>query len=354
MYFELVFASQVLSNTPIGTTPLPHNVSEASMIRVLALTFGDETTASSYYRIFQYIQPLREHGIHLQPTSATGFSSWDEAAAADCVIVQKKLLKRTALTRLRRTAKRLVYDVDDAIWHPHRRPHSWLTNWRTRLRLACITRLADVCVAANDVLAEQLRRFTPRVVVVPMALDEKRWYPLTTRSAGAPLRIGWAGHPVNLTYLQQIEPALVQTQQQFSTVEFAIFSGQPPEFSSLRFTHLHFAPGTEPETIRNFVIGLLPLPDDDFSAAKSPIKGLQYMACGIPTVVAPVGAAAQMFADHETALFARNLSEWQAALARLISEASLRAQLGRHARRVFETTYTLSRTTTQLASVLRG
>lgn len=324
------------------------------MTRVLALTFGDEMTASSYYRVFQYIQPLREHSIDFQPMAASGFASWDKAAGAECVVLQKKLLNRSTLRRLRRITKRLIYDVDDAIWHPHERPHSWLTNWRTKLRLSCITRIADVCIAANEVLAQHLRRFTPRVVVLPMALDEKRWRPSATRSPDVPLRIGWAGHPVNLGYLEQIESALVETQQHFSNVEFAIFSGQRPAFRELKFTHLPFVQGGEPEVIRTFDIGLLPLPADDFSAAKSPIKGLQYMACAIPTVVTPVGGAAQIFTDQETALFARNPSEWQPALTRLVNDGSLRVQLGSQARSLFETTYTLSRTTTQLVSVLRG
>jgi glycosyltransferase involved in cell wall biosynthesis len=175
-----------------------------------------------------------------------------------------------------------------------------------------------------------------------MALDEQRWQPRDTPSPGETIRIGWSGHPVNFRYLLEIESALVDVQKRFPATEFAVFSGQKPPFSSLKFLHLPFAGGSEPEVLRTFDIGLLPLPDDAFSAGKSPIKGLQYMASGAAVALSPVGAAAEMFSTGQVGLFARHGDEWVAALSSLISNAGLRGEMARKGRKAFEERFSLS------------
>ena len=104
-------------------------------MRVLALTFGDEHQASSKYRVFQFVEPLAKLGIRLEPTPANSFKDWSEVRHYDAVLVQKKLFRSGKVRYLRRNTKRLIYDIDDAIWHPHGKEHSFFTNIRNRWRL---------------------------------------------------------------------------------------------------------------------------------------------------------------------------------------------------------------------------
>ena len=87
--------------------------------------------------------------------------------------------------------------------------------------------------------------------------------------------------------------------------------------------------------VRTFDIGLLPLPDNAFAAGKSPIKALQYAACGIPCVASPVGATCEIVRDGATGLTATTTKEWEQALLRLTDDAALRRQLGSAARALF-------------------
>ena len=103
---------------------------------------------------------------------------------------------------------------------------------------------------------------------------------------------------------------------------------------------------------RGFDIGLLPLPNDDFAAGKSPIKGLQYMASGAATVVSPLGATQSMFSEGETALFARDTRDWSAALEKLL-DAGLRHELAHRARHTVEQHHALSTVAPRLADRLR-
>ncbi len=322
-------------------------------MRVLALTFGDANLASSKYRVYQYIEPLREFGIELEPRLANDFEGWASISKYDAVLVQKKLFSTGRAKQLRHSAKRLIYELDDAIWHPHAQAHSWITNLRTHMRLRAITRSANLCLAANAIIAKHLTRWARQVEVIPMALDERTW---TARSnqfePGAKIRIGWAGHPVNVRYVEEIEPALVTIQQKFANAHFQFLSGQAPRFGQLQFEHVPFNPKCEQEAIRGFDIGLLPLPTGAFAEAKSPVKGLQYMASGVATVLSPHGATRDMFEDERTGLFAFSLSDWEQALDRLIGDHGLRQRLGTAARKEFEATYALSRTVPFLANVL--
>jgi len=323
-------------------------------MRVLCLTFGDATTASTFYRIHQYKVPLAERGIDLEIVRAREFEKWETVSNYDAVLVQKSLLSVGRVRQLRRAARRLLYDVDDAIWHPHSKQHFVFTRIRQALRLRAITKAADQCIAANRVLAAHLKRFTGRVAVLPMALDGQLWKTRALPENHGKVRIGWAGHPVNFGYLLTVEPALSEVQKQFANVEVVILSGEKPRFERLQFTHIPFAPGKEPEVMRSFDIGLLPLPNDRFAQAKSPIKGLQYLACGTSTVLSPADGAAEMFRDSETGLFAESTAEWSKHLHVLIEQRQMRLKMGMKARETFEREFALKNTAPQFADLLKG
>jgi glycosyltransferase involved in cell wall biosynthesis len=323
-------------------------------MRLLALTFGDANQASSKYRVYQYIEPARALNINIEPRLATGFADWSALAQYEAVLVQKKLFSVGLVKRLRKLTKRLIYDVDDAIWHPHGKPHSFLTNLRTRMRLKAIISAADVILAANEVIAEYLRQWSKKVHVLPMALDEHVWLPRGLRQSTQMPCIGWAGHPVNLPYLEAIEPALVRVQNKFPDATFRILCGQAPNFRQLRYEHVPFKPDTESEIIRSFDVGLLPLPGGAFAEAKSPIKALQYMASSVATILTPAGATRTMFHDRKTGLFATDIQQWKSALTQLLGDPRLLQEIGLNARRAFEQQYALSRTAPAFATLLRG
>ena len=60
-------------------------------MRVLCLTFGDATTASTFYRIHQYKAPLAQRGIDLEIVPTRQFDSWDSLSNYEAVLVQKSL-----------------------------------------------------------------------------------------------------------------------------------------------------------------------------------------------------------------------------------------------------------------------
>ncbi len=323
-------------------------------MRVLAITFGDTSCASSLYRVFQYQRWLQKLGVELTIMTARDYSPAVPIEEFDLVLLQKKLFSLGRIGALRRRAKRLVYDLDDALWAPHGRAHHFLTTWRTVWRLKKTCRAADLCLAANDVLARRLQGWGARTVVFPMALDETIWTPRPGRGEG-PLRIGWTGGPGNLKHLEAIEEPLLQVQTRHPEVEVAVHCGKRSNFAGgLRCAFLPYQSGQEAAVVRSFDIGLLPLSANEFAEGKSPIKGLQYMASAVAAVVSPLGATQAMFRDGETALFASRPDGWVEALERLVVDADLRGRLARQARQTFEARHALSALAPRLAELLRN
>ena len=90
--------------------------------------------------------------------------------------------------------------------------------------------------------------------------------------------------------------------------------------------------GTEIAEVGAFDIGLMPLPDDDWSRGKCGFKALLSMALGVPPVVSPVGVNTEIVEDGRNGLFAAGEDAWVAAVGRLVADPALRARMGTAAR----------------------
>lgn len=304
-------------------------------MNILILTVGDFDVASTRYRLGQFKSGMAEQGVSLTFLRADQFCEWITLSNYDLVILQKRLMRVSWVRRLRANCRRLIYDVDDAIWEPHGKPHSWWTRVRTNYRLRATASAADACTAPNKVLADHLRPYAKRVDWIPMALDGQTWFPSETRRPG-PLRVGWAGAPPNLSYLKELSQVLHEIQNLRPTVEVIIYCGNPPEWTHpVRSTYHPYSPGTEPAVVRSFDIGLLPLPSDAFAAGKSPIKAIQYAACAVPCIASPVGATCELVENGVTGITPASLNEWRDALLHLIDDEVLRRKMGSAARERF-------------------
>ncbi|MFT3990112.1 MAG: glycosyltransferase family 4 protein [Luteolibacter sp.] len=304
------------------------------VLKVAALTVGDSIhIASTQYRLGQFVDGLKEDGVLLDLYPAHAWRKWPDLSAYDLVIVQKRLLKIRLVKRIRKAAKRLIFDTDDAIWEPHGRSHSWWTRMRTRARVKAIAVAADICTVPNRYLADALSRHARQVEIIPMALDGSAWFPAVEKKQDT-FRVGWSGAPPNLIYLTELSGVLQEIQKERPEVEVVIYCGEKPKWPV--HTEYHpFVPGTEADVVRTFDIGLLPLPDDAFAAGKSPIKALQYAACGVPCIASPVGATREIVQDQTTGMNAGTMRDWKAAILRLIGNADERKRYGQAARRMF-------------------
>ena len=143
------------------------------MKRVLVI-ITNRKQASYRLRIAALIERLRLRGfeldVHVRPKSLLPRRKLLRSAGDyHAVILQRKLLDSWDARLLRKHARKIFYDIDDAVMY-HNRPVSWMSRWRTGRRFRATVRVLDHVVAGNEYLANIFRQEGRTATVLPTAL----------------------------------------------------------------------------------------------------------------------------------------------------------------------------------------
>lgn len=245
----------------------------------------------------------------------------------------------------------LVFDVDDAIWHS--RPFG-------KSSVSAIAKKADIVVAGNNYLAEWFSKYSKDVRVIPTAVNTERFKPnplkLKNKDQSKRFVIGWIGSSGNLGYLEAIETALKRFLTNYRDSEILIIADRKPAFTSLpdnQVRYLSWSIDNEVKAVQQMDVGLMPLPDNEWTRGKCSFKMLQYMACGIPVVVSPVGMNSEVLALGQLGLPAVNQSDWYEALSYFYKNRDYINEYGRNGRLVVEKFFSQNVISNQIAKVFK-
>ena len=271
---------------------------------------------------------------------------------------QVDLLPTLGLERLAARRHRLVLDVDDAIWLDRSREargHALAALKGTARKVRWLAGHADAVIAGNDLLAEWLSRHSRHVVVIP-SLVEHRTVPIRQHEQRDTVVLGWIGSRSTAASLARLRAPLSALANQAGEIglELVVVGGVAPEIPGIRVRSEAWSEPREAEFLREVDIGLMPLPDDEWTRGKCAYKALQYMAAGIPVVADDVGVSAKVIGHGQAGLIAHDDDEWTRSLATLVEDPELRKQLGGKGRRQVEEGYSVERWAPRLAEVLRG
>jgi glycosyltransferase involved in cell wall biosynthesis len=239
-------------------------------------------------------------------------------------------------------SKRL-FDVDDAIW---------LTG-NANFSEEIAARSFGV-IAGNQFIADHYQTQNQRVWIVPTSVDTNRWK-ASERKPG-PWTVGWIGSSSTLKYLHLIEDSLAEFLAHHSDSRLLVVCDVKPGFSKLAKDQWQFEPWsakTEVELIQKMDVGVMPLPDSDWSRGKCSLKMLLYMAVGIPVVVSPVGHNKEVLQWNDVGFAAETTGEWYDALSSLFNDSDLAARLGKAGRAVVEEHYSVHVNSAALARIFR-
>lgn len=336
-------------------------------IRVTALTAARDDP-SRRFRVCQFVGPLAHRGVEVDerhpffskyaaaPLPRLGFA-WTAAKIAarlpgvaaarraDITWLQRELIPgRRTLEGL--AGRKLVFDVDDAVWTTQ---HGDSVE-RIAERARCV-------VAGNEFLAEHFRRRARRVRVVPTCVDTDRWRPAAARGAGkAEWIVGWSGTASNLRYLREIERPLAAFLGARPGATLLVVSDAEPRFDLIpraRWRFARWTPASEVRLAQEMDAGLMPLAATEWERGKCACKLLTYLAVGAPAVASPVGASAEIMRQAEVAVAAATEDDWYNALVRLHDDRALAARLGAEGRRLVEAHYSVARHADTLAAIFR-
>jgi len=302
---------------------------------VLVISSRDLEKGSTKFRIAQYHDYLAARGVQLHyiRRDAIDAAVIRRLADYDLVFNQKCLVSLSLARSIISNSRRTLFDFDDAIYTRPGRPYRWPTAFKVKRRLHLWLRRADVVTTSSHYLAEYAARYSSKVTILPMTVDTDLWHPAEEHRHADETVIGWAGAPVNLPNLNRLEPVLRTLLDRYPSVRLAVFSGQRPELQC-RYDYYPFAPGAEYGFIRSLDIGLLPLPDEPYTLGKSPIKAIQYLACGVPVVGEIHGGAPAEIVTPDNGIAVHSEQEWLQALEKLIQDRALRQSLGAAGRRL--------------------
>jgi glycosyltransferase involved in cell wall biosynthesis len=275
------------------------------------------------------------------------------SSRADLVFVYREasLLGPAWIERLHARRLPLVFDFDDAIYL---RDSSPANAWSRLLKLPgkprAICRLARHVIVGNDVLATFATAHARDVTVVPSTIDTDV-YQVRERPPNPRPVVGWTGSVTTVRYLAALGPALRRLRERVD-FELLVIGGQV-EIQGVEVRCVPWRPTTEADDLRSADVGLMPLSEDEWSRGKCGMKALQYMALGIPPVVAPVGVNARIVRDGVDGFHARRDGEWVERIAELLGDAALRHRMGAAARRSVEDAYSARVHAPRVARILR-
>ena len=234
--------------------------------------------------------------------------------------------------------RKIIYDFDDAIWLTDRSHESWmlrLTKWRSKVSSIC--RWSHKVSCGNAYLCDYAAEFNRNVVYNPTTIDtEKLHNPVFYKPADQPpntIRIGWTGSHSTLKYLKEIEGVLQKILGDYLHVSFIVIADKAPTLSAV--PSLKFIPwnrDTEISDLLQFDIGIMPLPDDEWSQGKCGFKALQYLALEFPAVASPVGVNTTIIQHGVNGFLCDTPQEWEEALRKLIEDPILRDAMGKNGR----------------------
>jgi len=301
------------------------------------------------YRIEAFAWALAERGMRLEAAPwrrGTFQRIWQLWAArrADAVILQRKLLPLWQLRILRRSARCLVYDLDDAVFGRdsyHQKPHA---SWQRLGRFWATAYAADAITVGNEYLRERVAGYgqQDRVHVIPTCVEPGRYHPAQHRRVGAAARLAWIGQQATLSSLLCAQPQLAAVGHELPGLELRVICDRAACVSGVRVVLREWSSATEAAELAQCDIGISWLPDDHWSRGKCGLKVLQYMAAGLPVVANPVGMNRRMVVDGETGLLATTPAQWAAAIRRLAAQPALRQQMGAAGRRLVEEQFSVA------------
>ena len=229
--------------------------------------------------------------------------------------------------------KKIIFDFDDAIWTTDNANESSLAKWiRWRSKVQSICRWSHKIACGNDYLATFAQRENLKVMVMPTTID---FFPLKENQAlkaDASIVIGWTGSSSTLKYLRMLLPVLISLEEKYPSIKFLVIADRDPALPLCNYEFKHWTKETETQDLQAIDIGIMPLPDDEWTRGKCGFKALQYMAMSIPAVISAVGVNTKIVTHGAEGFLCTTSDEWFSCLEDLILDPARRRDMGERGR----------------------
>ncbi len=261
-----------------------------------------------------------------------------KASTYDVIYIQREAFMTGSTYFERAFSKskaKVIFDFDDSIWLSNVSDANKKFNWlKNSEKTADIIKLADLIFAGNQYLADYASQFNENIEIIPTTIDTDEYQRLDVPNEDGKVCIGWSGSITTIQHFQYAIPFLKKIKGKYGDrVKFKVIGDGNYKNEELDVVGLPWRKDTELKDLSSFDIGIMPLPDDEWAKGKCGLKGLQYMALEIPTLMSPVGVNSEIIQDGENGFLATDLDEWVDKISQLVESEELRKEVGQKARR---------------------
>lgn len=335
---------------------------------LLAIPFGNIDHASSRTRVYQYLPFFKADGFSVTVLPAKpvqkktwffpiyrfsfkifsklirflflAFFTWD------AVWVHRVFLSRMELWLIKVRNIKLIFDFDDAIF---------LGSNQNLKQTQNMVGFSAQTIVSTPFLSGFCRAAGKEPVIITTPVDTAWFFPSTEKETREKTVIGWTGSPSTEKYLLNILPALEEVGKKYPQVQF-LFTGtsQNLKIGDSQTFCSRWSMSEEPVLIRKMDIGIMPLPDDEWTRNKGGYKIFLYFASGIPAVVSPVGINSQVVTEGETGFWATTPNDYIENLGILIENTELRKKMGQNALKKALNDYSVQACYNQLSTIFKA
>jgi glycosyltransferase involved in cell wall biosynthesis len=332
--------------------------------------------ACDFYRALQPLEQLSlntEHKAYLIKPGDNADDVFKYIETADVILLprvaDREMFK--VINKWKELGRKIVVDFDDDIFNvspfsPHYEEHGleevtvqingeekklWEDgvnfnieeNKKNISTLKAAVALADMVTVTTPILAEAYKQYNDNVVDLPNCIDLNLWRPLDLKPKDE-IRLFWAGgssHYEDWCLLSTVIPEIMDKYKNVKLVLLGMkFDGT---LSGIDKDRIEFHPWVHTSAYPykvaglNPTIGVIPLVDNEFNRAKSPLKWLEMSALGVPCVTSLVSPYKEIATENNGVFIKNNsASGWVRGISLLIEDAILRAKMGGYAQRYVE------------------
>lgn len=324
--------------------------------KVLILTFGPESHASSRIRAFQYI-PLIEKNKNIKCRIFSRTRERKENLLSrllffldkrirlvrrifillfqkyDLVYIQRWMLPEYLLKIIKFKNAKLIFDFDDAIYFD---TSSKSSNRKYFLKML---QYSDKVIAGSQVLAEycKMQNTISEVITTPVDCQNVE---IKVNYSSDNFIIGWIGSHSTSHFLKIIKEPLQKLKENDVNISVKLIGatkGFLPE--DIPAEYINWSPENEKKLLKEMNVGIMPLTDSEWERGKGGYKLFLYMAAGIPVIASPVGINKEIIEDGKNGFLAETDEEWFNHLKMLYFDSELCEKLGKYGRKLAELKY---------------
>jgi glycosyltransferase involved in cell wall biosynthesis len=286
------------------------------------------------------------------------FKDLQRAKHFDAVFIQREalLIGSSFFEKQFSKRNRVIFDFDDSIWlldtSPENKKFEFLKNPdKTKINI----QNAHTVITGNAYLADYAKQFNNNTVIIPTTIDTDFHKPKPELKTDKKVVIGWSGSISTIKHFEMAIPVLKILQKKYPNQIAIHVIGQ--EFYSnpeIDLISKSWSAQTEVDDINQFDIGIMTIPNDEWAKGKCGLKGLSYMACGVATVMSPVGVNSDIIQHGVNGYLPSNEQEWIDCLSLLIESSELRQRIGNKGRETVMQHYSVDANKEKYLAVLNS